>query len=356
MDNKIVKKIVLTGGGSAGHVVPNLALVKKLEKTFTEIHYIGSTNGIEKDIIANHPNIKYHGIPAVKFERNLTPKNLLIPFRLIASTLRAKKIIKKISPNVMFSKGGFVAVAPAFGAALQGIPIISHESDFSVGLANKLIYKVSKKMCFSFSPLAKKYKKGVFSGSPIRQEIFKGNKQKVINNHNLSTSKPTVLIMGGSLGAVAINKVVRQTLESLLKKYNVIHIVGKNNIDKKYKLKGYVQIEYTNTIQDYLACSDIIISRAGSNSIFEFLALKKPMILIPLPKTASRGDQILNANHFEKNGYAEVILQENLTEKLLLNKINSLLSNSKKYILNMRKAEQVNAIDIIINEIKAVMK
>ncbi len=351
-----MKKIILTGGGSAGHVVPNLALLPTLEKIFDEIHYIGSLNGIEKDIISSYPKIKYHGIPAVKLKRSLTPKNLLVPFKLISSTIRAKKIIKKISPNVMFSKGGFVSVAPAFAAAIQKVPIISHESDFSIGLANKLIYKVSKVMCFSFLPLAKKHKKGVFSGSPIRHEIFAGDKQKVITTHKLSTIKTNLLIMGGSLGAVAINKVVRDALANLLEKYNVIHIVGKNNIDKKFDRKDYVQIEYTNDIHDYLACADIIISRAGSNSIFEFLALNKPMILIPLPKNASRGDQLVNANHFKELGYAEVITQENLTKRSLIEKINELNKTKQKYISNMKKASTTNAIDIIINEIKKVMR
>lgn len=351
-----LKTILLTGGGSAGHVVPNLALLPQLEKMFDEIHYIGSLNGIEKNIISNYPKIKYHGITAVKLERSLTLKNLLIPFKLISSTMQARKIIKSISPSVMFSKGGFVSVAPAFAASMKKVPIVSHESDFSMGLANKLIYKVSKVMCFSFSPLAKKYKKGVFSGSPIRQEIFAGNKQKVLSKHNLSAGKINLLIMGGSLGAVAINKVIRQALDELLKNYNVLHIVGKNNIDKKCNQKGYVQIEYTNEIQDYLACADIIISRSGSNSIFEFLALNKPMILIPLPKTASRGDQILNANHFKKLGYAEVIYQEDLTKSTLLEKINNLNKSKQTYIANMKKASKTDAVEIIINEIKKVMK
>ena len=307
-----MKKIVLTGGGTAGHVMPNVALLKYLEKEFDEIHYIGSFNGIEKNIIKNYPQIIYHEIPTVKLIRSLTPKNLLIPLKLLKSLKKTKQILKAINPSVIFSKGGFVSVPVVLVGAKLKIPIIAHESDSSMGLANKIILKKCEKMCFSFENLAKKYKeKGVFSGSPIRDEIFKGNKQQTIKELNLLENKPTILIMGGSLGATAINNVIFENAEELSKQYNLIHIVGKNNSNKKLlKINNYKQIEFANKIENYLSCADIVISRSGSNSIFEFLALKKPMILIPLPKSSSRGDQIINAQIFHSKGYAHILYQE----------------------------------------------
>lgn len=348
----ILKKIVLTGGGTAGHVMPHLAILPELEKIFDEIHYIGNKQGIEKDIIEKYKNIKYHEIPTVKLQRSFTFKNLLIPIKLLNGIRKSKKILRQIKPNVMFSKGGYVAVPPAFAAARLKIPIISHESDSTMGLANKLIYKVSKSMCFSFSECATLYhKKGVHSGSPIRPSIFAGNKNNVITKHNLYTHRPTILVMGGSLGAVYINKVITNSIDKLLEKYNVLHIVGKGNLQPHKSKKGYIQLEYVSNIEDYLACADLIISRAGSNSIFEFLALQKPMILIPLPKTSSRGDQIINANLFKKAGYADVILQENLTPKTLENKINKVLQSKAKYVTTMQKAAQKDAVNIIVNQI-----
>jgi len=353
-----MKKIVLTGGGTAGHVMPNVALLKYLEKEFDEIHYIGSYNGIEKNIIKNYPNVIYHEIPTVKLIRSLTLKNLLIPIKLVKSLRETKKILKEIKPAVIFSKGGFVSVPVVLSGARLKIPIIAHESDSSMGLANKIILKKCEKMCFSFENLAKKYKeKGIFTGSPIRDEIFQGNKSKTLKELNFAETKPTLLIMGGSLGATAINNIIFENAKELSSKYNLIHIVGKNNCNKKLlDLKNYKQIEFTSEIENYLACADIVISRSGSNSIFEFLALKKPMILIPLPKASSRGDQIINAQIFHSKGYAHILYQEKLNKENLLNSIEYVFQNKNYYISNMKKVSSRNANEIILNEIKKVTK
>lgn len=343
-------KIVLTGGGSAGHVIPNIALLDELKNIFQEIHYIGS-NGIEKSIMASYPFVTYHEISTVKLIRSITLKNLLIPFKLISSIKQCKKIITDINPNIIFSKGGFVAVPVVL--ASKKIPVIAHESDFTMGLANKIIYKKCKKMCFSFENLYKKYhKKGVFTGSPIRKDLFLGNKENTIKDLKLSSSKPTVLIMGGSLGAKAINESVWNSIDKLICKFNVIHIVGKNNINAKIKKNGYAQIEFTNDIKNLFKTADIIVSRSGSNSIFEFLALKKPMLLIPLPKTQSRGDQIDNAEYFQKNGHAEILYQENLDPHTLLVAIQQLYQHRNTIIKNMSSQSLVNGTDAILNLIK----
>jgi len=338
--------------------MPNVALLKYLEREFDEIHYIGSYNGIEKNIMKNYNNVIYHEIPTVKLIRSLTLKNLLIPFKLFKSLRKTKKILKAINPSVIFSKGGFVSVPVVLGGAKLGIPIIAHESDSSMGLANKIIIRKCKKMCFSFENLAKKYKeKGLYTGSPIRDEIFKGDKSKILRELNFSPNKTIILIMGGSLGATAINKIIFENAEELSKKYNLIHIVGKNNVNKNLlNLTNYKQIEFTKNIEDYLASADVIISRSGSNSIFEFLALKKPMILIPLPKDSSRGDQIINAQIFHDKGFSHILYQERLNKNTLFDSITYVLQNKNYFINNMKKASTNVANKTILNEIKKVAK
>ena len=346
-----MKTIIITGGGTAGHVTPALALVDTLQKNGYNIHYIGG-NGIEKEIVTKYKNITYHEISCEKLRRSLSLKNLLIPFKVIKGICQTKTIIKEIKPNVIFSKGGFVALPVVIAGHKKHIPIIGHESDMSMGLANKIIYKYCDKMCFSFEKTAQDYtKKGIYTSSPIRKEIFMGNKNKIIDKYHLQ-DRPTILIFGGSLGARAINEAVRNSLNDL-SKYNILHIVGKNNIDKKYdNYKNYHQIDFTNNIQDYFAASDIVICRAGSNSINELLYISKPMILIPLPKGNSRGDQIDNAKYFEKMGYAKVLYQENLSPKTLKENIEEMYKYKQKYVEKMKNTPKPDAVKEICNIIQ----
>lgn len=346
-------KIVLTGGGTAGHVMPNIALLPELRKHFSSIHYIG-TNGIEKNIVSEYDNIKYHEISAVKFVRSLTPKNLLIPYKLFKSVKDCKAILKQIRPDVVFSKGGFVSIPVVIAAHKLGIPVISHESDKSMGLANKIILRYSKKMCLSFRETSNN-KKCVYTGSPIRDSIFNGNKMKVMQQAIFDTKKNTLLFMGGSLGSKVINKALIDSLPELIKKYNVIHICGKNNtIDLDYK--NYLQVEYTNNIEDYFAFADYVVCRSGANTIFELLALNKPMLLIPLSKKQSRGDQIENAKLFESYGYAHILEEENLNRKNLLTAIDKLVKNKNNLIKDMKRYKIVNSnkkiTDIILSNSK----
>ena len=343
--------IILTGGGTAGHVTPHLALLPYFKKYFSKIYYIGSISGIEKEIISNYKEITYYKIPTVKLIRSLTLKNLLIPFKLIKSIKESYKILKKIKPDVIFSKGGFVSVPVCIAGSLLKIPIIAHESDYSMGLANKLIYKKCTKMCFSFKNISEKYKeKGLYTGSPINDSLFKGNKQETLKSFNFDESKKTILITGGSLGSQKINQTIFDSIKELSDKYNIIHIVGKNNLNKKIKYQNYKQIEFSKNINNLYACSDLVISRAGSNTIFELLSLKKLMILIPLPKDNSRGDQIENANYFKENNYARVIYQEDLNKNELLNSIDLVLKDKEKYS-NAMKSYKTNANNIIIKEV-----
>ena len=299
-----MKKIIITGGGTGGHVVPCLAIAENLKNDY-EIHYIGSINGIEKEMVKNIPYIKYHEITTCKLIRSFTPKNLAIPFKLLKGYNQSKKLIKQIQPNIIFSKGGYVSVPVVYAGAKFKIPIISHESDLTLGLANKINLKKSKYMCCSFSKTAQDLKnKGVYTGSPIRKQIFLGKKENIENIYKLQ-NKQSILILGGSLGSKNLNTLIRNNLKTLCEKYNVFHICGKGNkVQSSYE--NYFQMEFVNNIQDYYKLVDVVISRAGSNVIFELLALNKKMILIPLEKN-SRGDQVENAKYFEQKGYAKML-------------------------------------------------
>lgn len=346
-----MKKIVLTGGGTGGHIIPHLSLLPKLEKEFDEIIYIGSEKGLEKEIISKHKNIKFENICVVKLERGAFFKNFALPFKLLKSIRQAKKILKKHKPDVIFSKGGYVSVPVCIAGSSLKIPVISHESDLSLGLANKIIYKFCNKFLTSFEKTAENLKKGVYTGSPIRESIFKGNSEKGYALTNVDKTRPTLLVMGGSTGAKKLNEELFLGLEKLLKTYNVIHIVGKGKGDASIKHKNYCQLEYCHNIEDIFAITDLVLSRAGSNAIYEFLALKKPMLLVPLPKDASRGDQIENAKYFESLGYSETLFQEQITSELLIEKINALYKNKDIYIKNMQKATNSNGTENIFNEI-----
>ena len=347
-----MKTIVLTGGGTGGHIIPHLSLLPLIKKDFQNIIYIGTDNSLEEQIMSKQKSVTFKSISAVKLERDKKLKNLTLPFKLMSSICQAKKILKEIKPTVIFSKGGFVSVPVCIAGKMLGIPVISHESDLSIGLANKIIYKVCSSFCTSFETTAVNLKKAVFTGSPIRQELFLGNKQTAYNQTKVSPNKPTILIIGGSTGALNLNEKIYESLPEILKDYNVVHIVGKNKGDKTKVFKDYCQIEYCENIQDILSITNLVISRAGSNAIFEFLALKKPMILIPLPKDASRGDQIENAKYFEQKGFSKTILQENLTKQTLLNQIKEIENNKNFFTTNMSKnQESLNGSKNIYNQI-----
>lgn len=330
-----MKKIILTGGGTAGHIVPNLALLPELKKHFDKIYYLGSKNSMEEQMLKNYSYIEFIEIPTTKLIRKLTLKNLLIPFKLIKSIKKTKKIIKNIAPDVIFCKGGFVSVPVAIAGKQLKIPVVSHESDLTMGLANKIILRFANTICTSFEDTAKNSKKCICTGSPIREEIFKGNKNNVLNKFHYSPQKPTVLFFGGSLGSKNINNLVVSSLDKLLEKYNILHISGKNN-KTNIKKDGYYNVDFANNIQDFFASANIVVCRGGANSLFELLALNKPMLIIPLSKAQSRGDQIENAEYFKNKGYAEVLLEENANTQTLLENLEQIYKNSKKIRANMQ--------------------
>lgn len=355
-----MKKIIMTGGGTAGHVTPNIALMPALNEAGFDIEYIGSINGMEKGLI-EATGTPYHGISSGKLRRYFDWKNFSDPFRVLKGYGQAVSLMKKIKPDVVFSKGGFVSVPVVLAAKHCHIPAIIHESDITPGLANKIAIKGAKKVCCNF-PETMKYlpaDKAVLTGSPIRRELFSGNAENAIRLCNFKDhSKPVLLIIGGSLGSKIVNEAVRKVLPELLEKFYVIHLCGKGNLDNSLSgTIGYAQFEYASSeLTDMFALADMAISRAGANSICELLALHKPNILIPLSAAASRGDQVLNANSFKKQGFSYVLEEEHLTAESLLRAVEEVYDNRQKYIDAMAQSGQMDSIGTIVDLIKTEAK
>lgn len=354
-----MKRIILTGGGTAGHVTPNIALIPGLKELGYDIHYIGSYNGIEKNLIEQF-QIPYHGIASGKLRRYFSLQNFTDPFRVLKGFGEAKKLIKALKPDVIFSKGGFVSVPVVIAGKQCHVPTIIHESDMTPGLANKLAIPSATKVCCNFPETLNHLPKdkAVLTGLPIRQELLSGNREAALKFCGLSDGKPVILIIGGSLGSVVVNNAVRQVLPELLKNFRVIHLCGKGKIDESLQnLDGYIQYEYIkDELKDLFALADIVISRAGANAICELLALHKPNLLIPLSAKASRGDQILNARSFERQGYSIVIEEEELESSVLLDAIQKLYKEKDAYIANMKQSAGHNSIQTILGLIEKASK
>lgn len=352
-----MKRIVLTGGGTAGHVTPNMALIPTLLDMGYNIHYIGSYDGIEKKLI-EEMGIEYHGISTGKLRRYFSLENFSDPFRVIKGLSQAKKLMKELEPDVVFSKGGFVAVPVVLAASARKIPCIIHESDMTPGLANKICIPKAVKICCNFPEAAENLPKGkaVVTGTPIRKELFEGNAAAAMQFCGFTEMKPTLLIIGGSAGALHVNEAVWSCLDKLLEKYNIIHLCGKDKTNSKYSnVPGYVQFEYIKQeLKDLLALADVVVSRAGANAICELLALHKPSVLIPLSLNASRGDQILNAQSFDKSGFAKLLMEEDVNDASLLAAVNEVYENRDTYISAMKANNSTDAITMIVNLIEEV--
>ena len=354
-----MKKIILTGGGTAGHVTPNLALLPSLRKEEFEIHYIGSYNGIERRLIED-AGLPYDGISSGKLRRYFDIKNFSDPLRVLKGYGQAKRLMKQYHPDIVFSKGGFVSVPVVLAAKHYKIPVIIHESDMTPGLANKICIPAAKKVCCNF-PETLNYlpkDKAVLSGSPIREELLTGDRLSGLQYAGLSANRPVILVIGGSLGSVTVNHAVRSILPKLLSQFQVIHICGKGNLDESLiGTSGYVQYEYVDKpLRHLFAAADLIISRAGANSICEILALRKPNILIPLSAAASRGDQILNANSFAKQGFSTVLEEEVLTSDTLYQAVSDTYKKRTAFIEAMEKSTLNNAVETIMNLIRECAK
>ncbi|WP_188207016.1 undecaprenyldiphospho-muramoylpentapeptide beta-N-acetylglucosaminyltransferase [Alkalibacillus aidingensis] len=353
------KRIIFTGGGTAGHVVVNLALMPEFIKEGYDIHYIGSYQGIERELVEGMEGVTYHGIATGKLRRYLSAQNMKDPFKVLKGVFQAKKLMKELKPSIVFSKGGFVSVPVVMASKMSNIPSIIHESDYTPGLANKIATNFAKYVLTTF-PETNEYlpqNKVKNVGAIVRDELFQGDPGQAYQMTDFVKSKPTLLVMGGSAGAQSINEAIRSNLPQLLEEFQVIHLCGKGKLDASIKQYGYVQYEYvTDELKDLLAIADVVVSRAGANAIFEFLALKKPMLLIPLSRQASRGDQILNAESFKKRGYAQMLEDEEVNDQTLYEQIQELYQNREKYIQNMQAYQPIKTKDEVINLIKTTMK
>lgn len=347
-----MKHIVLTGGGTAGHVTPNIALIPKLLEKGYQVSYIGSYEGIERQLI-EELDIPYYGISSGKLRRYFDLKNFSDPFRVMKGYFQAKKLMKQLCPDVVFSKGGFVSVPVVIAAKKRKIPAIIHESDMTPGLANRLCLSSAQKICCNFPETINNLPKdkAILTGTPIREELLKGNPEAARRFCGFQTGKPVLMVMGGSLGAASVNENIRRILPRLLQDFQVIHLCGQGKVDhSKQGMAGYVQYEYIKKeLPDLFALADLVISRAGANAICELSALAKPNLLIPLSAKASRGDQILNARSFEKQGYSMVLEEEEITEDKLLSAIHTLYQNRQSYIQAMSAGGHMDSAQHILS-------
>ncbi len=347
-----MKKIVMTGGGTAGHVTPNIAIINELKNEY-EIHYIGSKNSIEENLIKEQ-NITFYGISSGKLRRSLNFKNFTDIFRVLKGLSESIILLRKIKPDLIFSKGGYVTVPVILASKTTKTPVIIHESDLSIGLANKISIPIAKKVCVTFNNTIQEIgkEKSVLTGPPIRNNIFTGNKNAGEKFCNFKNKKPVIVFIGGSQGSKNINELVYENIKKL-HKFNIVHICGRGNLNSSLNFDNYKQYEYLeDQLPDVFAFADLIVSRAGSNTIYEILALKKLNLLIPLSKRASRGDQIQNAEEFETKGYSKVLQDDENLKKLFLPTILDLYKNKDNYIHAMEQSNFVNGTTKIIEVIK----
>ena len=354
-----MKKIVLTGGGTLGHVTPHLSLIPHLLQAGYEIHYIGTEKGMEAEKIRSVPGVTYHAVQSGKLRRYFSWQNFIDPFKVIAGAFQSARLMGKIKPDVVFSKGGFVAVPVVFGAWLHRVPVVCHESDLTPGLANRLCAPFARKIATTFPECAQALgPKAEMTGTPLRPELFRGSRARGLSLLGFDGSKPILLMMGGSSGAQAVNKALREALPRLTDQFDVAHICGKGNLDEGLQgMSGYRQLEFLDAeLPDALACADLVLSRAGSNALCEFQALCKPMLLVPYPKGASRGDQILNAQSLQKRGLARVLLQEDMTADTLVKALDETWAARDQLTAALHAAPPANGTRRVLEMIEEVQR
>ena len=354
-----MKTIILTGGGTGGHVTPNLALIPYLQKDGWTIHYIGAANSVEQELISRVKGVTFHTVAVGKLRRYFDLKNFTDPFRVIRGIGQARRLIHKIKPDVVFSKGGFVSVPVVFGAHMNHVPVVTHESDMTPGLANKLCLRYAKVQCCTF-PEAVGYAhgKGVYTGSPIRAELFQGNRERGLRRFGLHENLPVLMVVGGSTGAQRVNECVREALPKLTETFQVLHLCGKGNLSEAHETTpNYIQLEYLNDeMADAYACADVVISRAGANALCELLALRKPSLLIPYPAEVSRGDQEMNAASLRKRNLARVLEQRDMTPDRLVQEVIGVYHDRGALLDAMAAEATANGVENVLKQIYAAAK
>lgn len=353
-----MKKIVLTGGGTLGHVTPHLALIPHLRAAGYEIHYIGTENGMEAPKMRAEPGVQYHAVKSGKLRRYFSWQNFTDPFRVIAGAFQSARLMGKIRPDVVFSKGGFVAVPVVFGAWLHRVPVLCHESDLTPGLANKLCRPFARRFATTFPECAEALgPKAEMTGTPLRPELFQGSREKGLALFGFDGKKPVLLMMGGSSGAQSVNRALREALPRL-SAFDVAHICGRGNLEPSLEGRaGYRQMEFLDAeLPDALAATDLVLSRAGANALGEFQHLGRPMLLVPYPKGASRGDQILNARSLEKRGLCHVLMQEEMNPASLADAIENTWQDREKLEKALREAPPADGTRRILEMIEEIQK
>ena len=346
------KRMLFTGGGTAGHVTVNMALIPVFQHEGYEIDYIGSHDGIERELIGQMANVTYYPISTGKLRRYMSVENIKDPFKVLKGVMQAWRIIGKTKPDIIFSKGGFVSVPVVLAAKLRRVPTIIHESDYTPGLANKLSIPFVNHVLTTF-PETLEYvpeKKSTYVGAIVREELFTGSKEVGYTLTSFTKAKPVLLVMGGSSGSEKINTIIRNCLDDILQHFQVVHICGSGQKDGSIQRDGYVQYEYVrDELKDIFAITDYVVSRAGSNAIFEFLALRIPMLLIPLSRAVSRGDQIINAKSFAKQRFAQVIEEESLEEETFVEELKRLKQMGPVIADHMGTYKQSEALEEVVN-------
>lgn len=349
------KRIVFTGGGTAGHVTPNVALIRRLLDEGWDVHYIGTEGGMERGLIGRIEGVKYHCISAGKLRRYFSWQNFTDAFRVVKGLGQARRLVRELKPDVIFSKGGYVSLPVVMAAGKT--PVVAHESDITPGLANRIAGRFANHICVSFEDTLKglPQTKAVFTGAPIRTELYGGDKARARAMTGFSGQKPVLLAMGGSLGAQRPNELLREALPYLLPRYDIVHLCGKGKCQEDLCVDGYVQYEYIGEeLPDLFALADVVLSRAGANAVFELLALKKPALLIPLSKSSTRGDQLRNAAYFENKGYALTMHQDGATAERLTALLDELYERREDFIRAMERETRADGTEGILALIRRV--
>lgn len=314
-----MKHLVCTGGGTAGHVIPTIPVMERVREAGARVSFIGSRSGLEARLLEGQA-VEYHGIASGKLRRYLSVENAVDVFRVTAGIWQAWRLLGRLRPDVVFSKGGFVSFPVVLAAWLRRVPVVAHESDLSPGLANRLALPFVRTLCITFAETRAPGFKGhlVVTGTPLREALRHGDAARGRRLLQAPEGRPVLLVTGGSLGADAVNRAVRSVLDELLESFVVAHVCGAGKRSDR-RAEGYHQFEYvTEDWGDLLAAADLVVSRAGANTLFELLALGKPNLLIPLSPRVSRGDQVENAEYARVRGFSRVLPEDELTGEQLL--------------------------------------
>lgn len=350
-----MKHLLCTGGGTAGHVIPAIPVIQRALAAGARVSFVGSRSGLEARLLTDVP-VDFHAIASGKLRRYLSLDNLADAFRVLGGIWQAYWLLRRLAPDVVFSKGGFVSFPVVLAAWLRGIPVVAHESDLSPGLANRLALPFVRTLCVSFPETRPKGFKGrrVFTGTPLRTALRHGDADRGRGLVSAPAGRPVLLVTGGSLGADAVNRAVRSALPALLEDFVVVHVCGEGKRTDETR-DGYHQFEYvTADWGDLLAAADLVVSRAGANTLFELLALGKPNLLIPLSPRVSRGDQVENAAYAEARGFSRVLAEQSLTAESLVEAVRDAWRHRDGLARRLAAFEAPDAAEAIVAELEAV--